>query len=83
MKYFKEAASGTHFIVNVGHSGDAINSSGLIGGWPQIASVQALDNVTILWTRREDFLTLLTGYPSTMLKTIDILHRVIADHTTA
>ena len=56
---------------------------GLIQGWPQIASVQALDNVTILWTRREDFLTLLTRYPSTMLKTIDILHRVIATHTTA
>jgi CRP/FNR family transcriptional regulator, anaerobic regulatory protein len=78
VKYFKEAASGTHFIVNVGHPGDAINSSGLIAGWPQIASVQALDDVIILWTKREDFLTLLNRYPSTTLKIIDMLHKVIA-----
>lgn len=78
VKYFKEAASGTHFIVNVGHPGDAINSSGLIGGWPHITSVQALDNVTILWTSREDFLAVLNRYPPTMLKIIEILHRVIA-----
>jgi CRP-like cAMP-binding protein len=78
VKYFKEAASGAHFIVNVGHPGDAINSSGLIAGWPHISSVQAIDDATILWTSREDFLTFLTQYPSALFRIIDILHRVIA-----
>jgi CRP-like cAMP-binding protein len=80
VKYFKETGSGTVFIVNIGHPGDAINSSGLIEGRNQISSVQALDDVTILWTRREDFLAFLNRYPSTMLKIIDILHRVIASN---
>ena len=78
VKLFKEAESGKHFIVNVGHPGDAVNSSALIEGSPHIVSAQALDDVIILRARREDFLALLYRHPSVALKIIGILHKVTA-----
>lgn len=78
VKIFKQTASGKNFIMSVLSPGQALNGVVVLEGRPHFVSAQALDDVSIIRVRREDYLTLLERHPSVALKIIGILDKVLA-----
>lgn len=73
VKLFKESFSGKAFTVKVAARGDTIHAVVLFEGKPRWASAQAMDEVTLLRIRREDFLSFVIKRISILMKIIDIL----------
>ena len=73
VKIFKESFSGKAFTVKVADRGDTLHAVVLFEGKPRWASAQAMDEVTLLRIRREEFLSFVIKRLSILMKVIDIL----------
>jgi CRP-like cAMP-binding protein len=78
VKILKQASSGRNFVLTVHSPGEVLNGVALVEGHPHFVSAQALDNVSIIRVRREDYLTLLERHPTAALRIIDIMDKVLA-----
>jgi len=73
VKLFKESFSGKIFTAIVAHRADTLHAVVLFGGKPRWVSAQAIDEVTVLCVKSEDFLSFVTEHPSVLMKIIGIL----------
>jgi CRP/FNR family transcriptional regulator, nitrogen oxide reductase regulator len=80
VKLFKQSPSGKHFIAYVACENEPLCGVVLFMGTPHFLSAQATDEVTILRVKREDYLSFVKRHPSTTLKIIGILGRMVASN---
>lgn len=73
VKIFKESFSGKVFTVKVADRGDTLHAVVLFEGKPRWASAQAMDDVTLLRIRRDNFMSFVTNRLSILMKIIGIL----------
>ena len=73
VKLFKESFSGKSFTVGVNHCGDTLHAVVLFERKPLWISTQAMDEVTLLCVRKEEYLSFAAKYPSILIKIIGIL----------
>lgn len=77
VKLFKESFSGKILTTIVAYRGDTLHAVVLFEGKPRWLSAQAMDEVTALSIKREEFLSFVTKHPSILLKIIDILGELV------
>jgi len=73
VKLFKESFSGKVFTVKVAGRGDTLHAVVLFEEKPRWASAQAMDEVTLLCIKKEEFLSFVTNRLSILMKIIGIL----------
>ena len=73
VKLFKQSFSGKTFTVKVAYRGDTLHAVVLFEGKPRWATAQAMDKVTLLRIRREDFMSFVTNRLSILMKIIGVL----------
>lgn len=73
VKLFRESCSGKIIIMAVAHQGDTLQSVGLFTNEPHWLSAQAIDDVTLLCTRKEEFLHFVNKYSSVLIGIINVL----------
>ena len=77
VKVFKQSTSGKDVILGVVSPGQALNGVVLFEPRPHSMSAQALDDVTIIRVRRDDYLALVKRHPSVALKIIGMLDKIL------
>ena len=77
VKVYKQSTSGKDVILGVVTVGQALNGVVLFEPRPHSMSAQALDDVTIVRVRREDYLALVKRYPTVALKIIGMLDKIL------
>lgn len=73
VKLFKESFSGKIFTLMVADRGDTLHAFVLFEEKPRWLSAQAMDKVTLLCIKREEFLSFVTNRLSILMKIIGIL----------
>lgn len=73
VKLFKQSFSGKIFTVKVAYCGDTLHAVVLFEKKSRWATAQAMDKVTLLCIRREEFMSFVANRLSILMKIIDIL----------
>ena len=77
VKLFKQSFSGKIFTVMVADRGDSLHAIVLFEEKPRWLSAQAMDKVTLLCTKREEFLSFVANRLSILMKIIGILGELV------
>jgi CRP/FNR family transcriptional regulator, nitrogen oxide reductase regulator len=73
VKLFKQSFSGKIFTVKVASCGDTLHAVVLFEGEPRWATAQAMDQVTLLRIKREEFISFVANRFGILMKMIGIL----------
>jgi len=61
VKCYKQAGTGKHFVAYVASNGGSLNGIAVFSGLPHFLSAQAIDDVTLLRIKREDYVPIVRG----------------------
>ena len=77
MKLFKQSPSGKSFIHGVLSPGQTLNATALFGSRPHFVSAQAMEPLTLIRVRREDYVNFVGSHPSVALKVMNTLDKLL------
>jgi CRP-like cAMP-binding protein len=77
VKLFKSSHSGKSFIIHVASSSNSLDSYVLLESRNHDVSAEAMDDVTVLRIKREQYLFFVHEYPSIAIKSADMLAKVL------
>jgi len=77
VKLFRRSLSGKNFIVLVAAPSNSLDSYVLFEGKAHDVSAQAMDDVTTLCVKREEYLSFVKEHPSIAFKSLDMLAKVV------
>ena len=77
VKLFRRSWSGKNFIVLVAAPSNSLDSYVLFEGKAHDLSAQAMDDVTVLCVKREDYINFVKEHPSIAIKSVDMLAKVV------
>jgi CRP-like cAMP-binding protein len=77
VKLFRRSMSGKNFVALVASPSNSLDSYVLFEGKAHDLSAQAMDDVTVLRIKREEYLSFVNEHPSIAIKSVDMLARVL------
>ena len=77
VKLFKRSSSGKSFIVLVASASNSLDSYVLFEGRAHDLSAQAMDDVTVLCVKREEYLSFVNEHPSIAIMSANMLAKVV------
>jgi CRP-like cAMP-binding protein len=77
VKLFRRSLSGKNFIAYVASCSNSLNSVVLFGEKNHYLSAQAMDDVTVLCIRKEEYLSFVNEHPSIAIKSADMMAKVV------
>ncbi len=77
VKLFRRSMSGKNFVALVASPSNSLDSYVLFEGKAHDLSAQAMDDVTVLRIKREDYMNFVNEHPSVAIKSVDMLARVV------
>jgi len=77
VKLFRRSLSGKNFVALVASPSNSLDSYVLFEGKAHDLSAQAMDDVTVLRIKREEYLSFVNEHPSIAIKSVDMLAKVV------
>ena len=77
VKLFRRTLSGKHFIALIGAPGNSLDTKALFEGRAHDFSAQAMDDVTVLCIKREEYLSFVNEHPGVAVKSVALLAKAL------